>query len=325
MAALLQVNDLSVSFQTDEGRLPAVESLSFDIQPGEALGLVGESGCGKSVTAQSLMRLLPMPPGRIESGSVLMEGHDLLRMPIAELRQWRGRKFSMIFQDPLTALSPLRRIGDQLLELLQLHTSLSKTEGRQLSLEWLRKVGLPDPANYMHAWPHQCSGGMRQRVMIAMALMLQPRLVIADEPTTALDVTLQNQIFDLMLALKERDSAILLITHDMGAVWDVCSRVLVMYAARLVESGPVEEVFARPLHPYTRGLIDSMPARQQRGQRLQAIAGQVPSPLNYPVGCHFCERCPWAIERCRREKPQLLPWGSRRAVACFRAGEWEKF
>jgi len=321
MDALLTVENLTVSFQTDEGRLTAVDGVSFHIQRGEVLGLVGESGCGKSVTAHSLVRLIPSPPGRIESGAVRFGGRDLLAMPIGELRKIRGRAISMIFQEPLTALSPLHRVGAQLVETLQLHRPVGRREAWKVGVDWLRKVGIPDPAERMFAYPHQCSGGMRQRVMIAMALMLDPDLVIADEPTTALDVTIQSQIFELMLALKSRDSSIFLITHDMGVVWELCARVIVMYASRIVEEGAVRDVFAAPLHPYTRGLLNSMPSRQQRGRRLEAIPGQVPSPLHYPRGCHFCDRCPLAFDRCRVEKPELVGVGDGRRVACFRAGE----
>jgi peptide/nickel transport system ATP-binding protein/oligopeptide transport system ATP-binding protein len=321
MDPLLTVENLAVSFKTDEGHLQAVDGVSFQVNRGEVLGLVGESGCGKSVTAHSLVRLIPSPPGRIDSGAVQFGGRNLLELPLNELRQIRGRAISMIFQDPLTALSPLQRVGAQLVETLQLHRALEKREAWKLGEEWLRKVGIPDPAERMFAYPHQCSGGMRQRVMIAMALMLDPDLVIADEPTTALDVTIQAQIFELMLALKGRNSSILLITHDMGVVWELCSRVIVMYASRIVEEGPVTAVFEKPLHPYTRGLLNSIPGRQQRGRRLESIPGQVPSPLNYPVGCHFCDRCPLAFERCRRESPELSALGENRRAACFRAGE----
>ena len=319
MDPLLKVEDLTVSFQTDEGRLTAVDGVSFHINRGEVLGLVGESGCGKSVTAHSLVRLIPAPPGRIEAGAVHFGGRDLLALPIKELRQIRGRAISIIFQDPLTALSPLHRIGAQLAETLQLHRPVGRREAWATGEDWLRRVGIPDPAERMLAYPHQCSGGMRQRVMIAMALMLNPDLVIADEPTTALDVTIQAQIFELMLALKSRDSSILMITHDMGVVWELCARVIVMYASRIVEEGSVKDVFAAPLHPYTRGLLNSMPSRQQRGRRLEAIPGQVPSPLQYPRGCHFCDRCPLVFDRCRVESPELLGMGKGRRVACFRA------
>ncbi len=319
MNPLLKVENLTVSFQTDAGRLTAVDGVSFQVARGEVLGLVGESGCGKSVTAHSLVRLIPSPPGRIESGAVRFGGRDLLALPVAELRKIRGRAISLIFQDPLTALSPLQRIGDQLVEALQLHRAVGRRAAWQTGAGWLQRVGLPDSAGRMFAYPHECSGGMRQRVMIAMALMLEPDLVIADEPTTALDVTIQAQVFELLLALKSRDSSLLLITHDMGVVWELCTRVIVMYASRIVEEGPVREVFAAPLHPYTRGLLDSLPARQPPGRRLTAIPGQVPSPLDYPRGCHFCDRCPLAFGRCRAEKPELIEISPGRRVACFRA------
>ncbi len=319
MDALLKVENLTVAFQTDAGRLQAVDGVSFHIRRGEVLGLVGESGCGKSVTAHSLVRLIPSPPGRIETGRIWFQGRDLLRLSVDELRDVRGRAIGMIFQDPLTALSPLHRIGAQLAETIRLHRAIGRSAAWKIGEDWLRRVGIPDPAERMFAYPHQCSGGMRQRVMIAMALMLNPDLVIADEPTTALDVTIQAQIFELMLAMKSRTSSVLLITHDMGVIWELCSRVIVMYASRIVEEGRVPDVFATPLHPYTRGLLNSMPSRQVRGRRLEAIPGQVPSPLQYPRGCHFCARCSLAIDRCRFKKPALTTINDNRRVACFRA------
>ncbi len=317
---LLEVDNLSVSFQTAAGRLPAVDGVSFQIARGEVLGLVGESGCGKSVTAHSLLRLIPSPPGRIERGRVHYAGRDLLKLPLSELRRIRGHKISMIFQDPLTALSPLQRIGAQLTETLRLHQRIGRRAAWQTGMDWLTRVGLADPAARMLAYPHQCSGGMRQRVMIAMALMLGPDLIIADEPATALDLTIQAQIFELMLTMKERRASILLISHDLGVVEGLCDRVLVMYASRLVEEAPTPDLFANPLHPYTRALLNSIPARQSRGGRLAAIPGQVPSPLHYPRGCHFQERCPLVSARCRMAKPALVAMGSQRRVACFRAG-----
>ena len=316
-APLLRVEDLTVSFQTDEGVIRAADRVSFDIRPGEVLGLVGESGCGKTVSAMSILRLIPSPPGCIESGRILYGGTDLLQMPIAELRALRGRKISMIFQEPMTALSPLHVVGDQLAEALQLHQPASGREARRTAEEWLAKVGIPDPATNMKAYPFQLSGGMRQRVMIAMALMLHPDLVIADEPTTALDVTIQAQIFELMLKMREKNTALLLITHDMGVIWEMCDRVAVMYASQVVEQGTVRDVFEQPLHPYTQGLLRAMPRRKAPGARLNSIPGQVPAPRNYPPGCHFCDRCPLAFERCRVEKPALYPAGPGRVARCF--------
>jgi len=318
--ALLSIRELSVSFETDEGIARAVSGVSLDIREGEVLGLVGESGCGKSVTAMSILRLVPAPPGRVEGGAILFRGEDLLRMPVERLRTIRGRDVSMIFQEPMDALSPLHRVGDQLIETLRLHRSLSVAEARREACDWLGRVGIPDPAERMHAWPHQLSGGMRQRVMIAMAVMLRPALIIADEPTTALDVTIQAQIFDLLRELKDDHTAVLLITHDMGVVWEMCSRVAVMYASEIVETGPVESIFEDPLHPYTKALIASIPSRCEPGTRLPAIPGQVPSARAYPRGCHFQDRCRYAFERCRGEHPPLYAHAGR-AARCFLAEE----
>ena len=317
MDALLQIRNLSVSFETDEGRLRAVEDVSFDVREGEVLGLVGESGCGKTVTALSILRLIPSPPGHIDSGEILFRGRDLLGLPTEELRRIRGQAISLVFQDPMTALSPLHRIGHQLVETLQLHQKISRRVAWALGVEWLAKVGIPAAAERMYAYPHHLSGGMRQRVMIAMALMLNPALLIADEPTTALDVTIQAQIFKLLVEMKDRSTAILLITHDMGVVWEMCQRVVVMYAARMAEEAGAEDLFSRPLHPYTQGLLRSMPSRQQKGSRLEAIPGQVPSPLRYPAGCRFSDRCPCAFDRCRAAVPPLYPGGTGRRAACF--------
>ncbi|MBU1692527.1 MAG: ABC transporter ATP-binding protein [Verrucomicrobia bacterium] len=317
MSALLQIRNLSVSFETDEGTLRAVEGVSFDIGEGEVLGLVGESGCGKTVTALSILRLIPSPPGRIESGEILFRGTDLLGLPPAELRRIRGQSISMVFQDPMTALSPLHRIGSQLVETLQLHRKISRRAAWSLGTEWLEKVGIPAAAERMYAYPHHLSGGMRQRVMIAMALMLEPSLIIADEPTTALDVTIQAQIFNLLLDMKDRNTSVLLITHDMGVVWEMCRRVVVMYASRVAEEGAADDLFNRPLHPYTQGLLRSMPSSQSKGARLEAIPGQVPSPLNYPVGCRFSDRCPKVFARCHTAEPPLYAAGEDRRAACF--------
>lgn len=318
---VLSVRDLTVQFDTEEGTLTAVDRVSFEIRPGEVLGLVGESGCGKSVTALGLLRLIPCPPGRIVSGRVEFAGRNLLELPLDELRQVRGKGISMIFQEPAQALSPLHRVGRQLVETLQLHETLSDREAWQLSLEWLRRVGLPDPEERMRAYPFQLSGGMMQRVMIAMALMLHPTLVIADEPTTALDVTIQAQVLELMLGMKSRDTALLLITHDLGVVWEMCDRVHVMYAGQIVETGAKREVFASPGHPYTRALLGSIISLTRPGQRLQAIEGQVPSPLEYPPGCRFAPRCGYAFERCHRECPVPSAITPGHDAACFLAGQ----
>ena len=317
---LLSIQELCVSFDTDEGVVRAVDHVSLDILRGEVLGLVGESGCGKSVTAMSILRLIPSPPGRIDSGRILFRDGDLLTLPIRELRDVRGRHISMIFQEPMTALSPLHRIGRQLADTIRYHEKISARKARQAGEEWLDKVGLPDAAERMHSYPFQLSGGMRQRVMIATALMLQPALVIADEPTTALDVTIQAQVFDLMRAMRKRETSLLLITHDMGVIWEMCDRVAVMYASEIVETGPVLELFATPLHPYTEALLAAIPSLAGEGARLPAIPGQVPSPLEYPAGCRFRERCRYAFDRCAVEHPPLCTIGNRTA-RCFLAEE----
>jgi len=317
MQSLLDIQNLSVAFDTDEGTLTATENVSFSIGKGEVVGLVGESGCGKSVTALSLLRLIPMPPGRIMSGKVLFDGQDLLSLTAAELRTIRGRRISVIFQEPQAALSPLHKIGAQLIETLQLHLDIDNHTARTLSLDWLKKVGIPDPEERMQAYPYQLSGGMLQRVMIAMALMLEPQLIIADEPTTALDVTIQAQILDLLLEMKNRDTSLLIITHDLGVVWEMCDRVLVMYAARIVEEGPRHELFKNPAHPYTQALLESVISLTSRSERLSSIEGQVPSPLAYPAGCRFADRCKYAFARCRQELPPLYDVAPGHHSACF--------
>ncbi|NMA43384.1 MAG: ABC transporter ATP-binding protein [Oligosphaeraceae bacterium] len=318
--ALLEVRDLSVAFDTEDGILKAVNHVSFSLRAGQVLGLVGESGCGKSVSAMSIARLIPQPPGRISSGEIYFQGRDILKLSIAELRKIRGRDIAMIFQEPMTALSPLHRIEKQLAEVFQIHTQCGEDEIRQRSLEMLAKVGIADPELCLRSYPYELSGGMRQRVMIAMALLLEPALLIADEPTTALDVTIQAQILDLLKDLMTRDSALLLITHDMGVVWQVCDHVAVMYASYIVENAPVDELFANPAHPYTQGLLASIPSLQKEGAPLQHIPGQVPSPLNLPEGCPFAPRCPKCIDKCLRQRPELEAKGvDGHLVACWQA------
>lgn len=318
--SLLSISGLSVSFATDDGTVRAVDDVSLNVGRGEVLGLVGESGCGKSVTAMSALRLVPSPPGTIEAGRVEFHGRDLLRIPSAELRRIRGKSISMIFQEPMTALSPLHRIGRQLVETQQLHYRIRRDDAWRTGEEWLRKVGVADAARNMHAYPHQLSGGMRQRAMIAMALMLEPELIIADEPTTALDVTIQAQVFDLMREMRKEDSSLLLITHDMGVIWEMCTRVAVMYASEIVETGEIRQLFSRPLHPYTEALLASIPSLGGDRRRLQAIEGQVPSPLEYPSGCRFRDRCGYALDRCAEEHPALTSVGHVEA-RCFLAEE----
>ena len=320
---LLKVEELRAGFATAEGFVRAVDGVSFEIRRGEVLGLVGESGCGKTVTALSLLRLLPRPPAVIEGGRALFHGRDLLSMPIEELRQIRGGKIGMIFQEPMTALSPLHRVGDQLVEAARLHRQMPGEDAWALGLDWLKRTGLPDAEQRMQDYPHQLSGGMRQRVMLAMTMLPEPELIIADEPTTALDVTIQAQIFELLLKLRGGDTAVLLITHDMGVVWDVCDRVHVMYAARLAEKGPREAVFGRPAHPYTRGLLAAMPRLHGRAERLPDIPGQLPSLAHPPPGCRFAPRCPLARPVCRRHTPRLRPLAADREVACW-DGIWDE-
>ena len=315
--ALLEIRNLSVSFDTDEGRIRAVDDVSLEIRKGEVLGLVGESGCGKSVTAMSTLRLIPSPPGIIESGQILYNNVDMLQMPIKQLRQLRGNDISMIFQEPMTALSPLHRVGHQLVEALRVHRDLDKKEAWQIGTEWLDKVGIPDADERMYNYPFQFSGGMRQRAMIAMALMLEPALIIADEPTTALDVTIQAQIFDLILNMKSRDTSLLLITHDMGVIWEMCDRVVVMYAAKVVEEGPIHKIFQTPKHPYTESLLKSVPRLHHKCDRLETIEGQVPSPEEYPVGCRFRERCPYGSDRCGSASPPLFQLDADQQAACY--------
>jgi len=316
-ANLLDVRNLNVSFHTDDGVFKAVDNVSLQAQRGEIVGLVGESGCGKSVTALSILKLIPSPPGKIDSGQIYFKGHDLLKLDAAELRQIRGKAVSMIFQEPLSALSPLQRIGQQLVEALKIHNDISRKKAWALAAEWLEKVKIPGVNERMFAYPFQLSGGMQQRVMIAMAMMLDPDLIIADEPTTALDVTIQAKIFSLIKEMRQEKTSILLITHDMGVIWERCDRVVVMYASRIAEEASKDDIFIKPAHPYTRGLLNSIPKLAADSGRLEAIPGQVPSPFNYPSGCHFRDRCPHAFDRCVHEIPPLMDLGGSHRAACW--------
>lgn len=304
---LLEVRNLRTWFSSEAGTARAVDGVSFEVAPGETLGIVGESGCGKTVTSLSLMGLIPSPPGRIvEGSSIRFRGRELTTLPPRELRKLRGNEMAMIFQEPMSSLNPVYTVGDQIVEALRLHRKLSRKEARARGVAALREVGIPEPEQRFDEYPHQLSGGMRQRVMIAMALACEPDLLIADEPTTALDVTIQAQILDLLAGLRERRGmAILLITHDLGVVAEVCDRVLVMYAGQVVEAGTVEAIFHAPRHPYTQGLLASLPRLETRGERLRPIEGTVPSPLAWPAGCRFHARCPHAWDRCRDEAPPL--------------------
>jgi len=308
-APLLQVRNLKTYFHTEAGIAKAVDGVSFDIMPGEVLGLVGESGSGKSVTALSILRLIPDPPGKIVHGSIMFGGRDLLKVSWEEMRALRGKQISMIFQEPMTSLNPVFTIGMQLMEAVLSHERVSKDEAFKRSVEMLELVGIANPTSRMHEYPQQFSGGMRQRVMIAMALACNPSLLIADEPTTALDVTIQAQILELMLRIKDQrqDAAILLITHNLAVVAETCQRVIVMYGGKIQEIAPVKELFKNPLHPYTRGLLGSLPVVDgDRRERLPAIPGNVPSILDLPIGCKFVTRCTERLERCALIEPELI-------------------
>ena len=296
---LLTVTDLVTQFDTEDGRVTAVDGVSFDVMPGETLGIVGESGSGKSVTALSVIRLIQTPPGRIAGGRVTFKGRDLLGLPDHEMREIRGNEISMIFQEPMTSLNPLFTVGDQIMEAILLHQDRDKQRARERAVEMLRKVGIPSPEKRVDQYPHQMSGGMRQRVMIAMALACNPSLLIADEPTTALDVTIQAQILDLIGKLKQDTGAsVMLITHDLGVIAETADRVIVMYAGQIVETGDVDTIFDRPMHPYTSGLLQSIPRLTEDKDRLHSIEGIVPSPFDMPKGCRFAPRCPLADAQC---------------------------
>jgi peptide/nickel transport system ATP-binding protein len=302
MPHLLEVRNLQTHFPTRAGLVRAVNGVSFHLGRGELLGLVGESGCGKSITALSIMRLIA-PPGKIVAGEIAFDGKNLLKLSEAEMRQIRGDDIAMIFQDPMTSLNPVFTVGEQIAEALRLHRKLSRKDARLAAIDAMREVAIPDPARRADDYPHQLSGGMRQRVMIAMALACNPKLLIADEPTTALDVTIQAQILELLDELRRsRELAVLLITHDLGVVAEVADRVAVMYTGKIVEESPVEELFARPRHPYTEGLLRSVPKltaeHVAKKERLETIEGVVPSPTDLPPGCHFAPRCPYRMPRC---------------------------
>ena len=326
-APLLEIEDLRTQFFTRDGVVRAVDGVSYAVNAGETLAVVGESGCGKSVTALSVLRLIPSPPGRIVSGHIRFQGRDLLQLSDSEMRDIRGNEISMVFQEPMTSLNPVLTVGRQIGETLRLHQGLDARAAHGRAVEMLRLVHIPEPERRVAQYPHQLSGGMRQRVMIAMALACNPRLLIADEPTTALDVTIQAQILDLMRELKAKiDAAIVLITHDLGVVAEMAQRVVVMYAGRKVEEAPVEDLFRRPMHPYTSGLLASVPrlgstVADTRHRRLSEIPGLVPSLREEIRGCAFAPRCPLATERCRREAPALEAQGRGRLVACF---EWQR-
>lgn len=319
---LLQVRGLKTYFFTFEGVAKAVDNIFIHLDKGETLGLVGESGCGKSVTALSIMRLIPEPPGRIVSGKILFDDVKLLDLTMKQMRKIRGNRISMIFQEPMTSLNPVFTIGDQISEMFVLHEKLSKRESWEKSIEMLRKVQIPAAEKRVHEYPHQLSGGMRQRAMIAMALSCNPEILIADEPTTALDVTIQAQIIDLMMHLKDDfDASIMLITHDLGVIAEIAQRVVVMYAGKVVEEGQTEAIFESPKHPYTRGLLKSIPKLGERSrygrQRLKEIPGIVPSLYELPPGCSFYPRCPESMAMCQGSVPELVDIGNAHRVRCW--------
>ena len=324
-APLLSIRDLHTSFYTESGVARAVDGVSFDIGAGETLGIVGESGCGKSVTALSILRLI-QPPGRIETGSVIeFDGKNLVTLDDADIRDIRGNRISMIFQEPMSALNPVFTVGDQVAEVARVHAGMGRRDAWERAVEMLELTGMPDAEARARQHPHQLSGGMRQRVLIAMALMMKPALVIADEPTTALDVTIQAQILDLLLDLQEKiGTSILMITHDLGVIAETASRVIVMYAGEVVEQAEVDELFAKPHHPYTEGLMHSMPHIGHDQERLNVIPGTVPAPTEWPSGCRFRERCPYSWDLCEREHPPLYEIGSGHVSRCHLAIEPER-
>jgi peptide/nickel transport system ATP-binding protein len=343
---LLEIRDLSVAFDTEHGRIRPVQNVSFSVFPGQMMAIVGESGCGKSVTALSILRLIAMPPGRILGGQILLQGRDLLQLSERQMRAVRGKEIAMIFQEPMTSLNPVYTIGDQIMEAISLHRKVGRRQAMQIAEEAMAEVGIADPRQRLSAFPHQLSGGMRQRVMIAMALSCRPKLLIADEPTTALDVTIQAQILELLRKLqKQLDMAILLITHDLGVVAENADAVAVMYASRMVECAGVEELFDRTQHPYTQGLFRAVPRLGAAAARLEAISGTVPNPAQFPGGCKFHPRCPLArqmalaaeadkvqihsnhepaavMRRCTQTEPQLREISPLHWAACHFAGNY---
>jgi peptide/nickel transport system ATP-binding protein/oligopeptide transport system ATP-binding protein len=320
--SLLEVRGLTTAFQTARGEISAIEDVSFDLDEGEILGIVGESGSGKSVTALTIMGLLPQPPARIAAGSVRFDGEELTTASLSRMEKIRGAGISMVFQEPMTSLNPVFTIGEQIMETLRAHERMSAGAQRDRAIEMLDRVGIPSATRRLNDYPHQLSGGQRQRVMIAMALACRPKLLIADEPTTALDVTIQAQVLDLLMDLRdEMGMAIIVITHNMGVIAEVADRVLVMYAGRIVEQSPVAGLFETPQHPYTKGLLACVPTLEQDRHRLIAIPGALPDPARRPSGCRFAPRCSFRIEACRAAIPPLVMQGDDRAVACIRADE----
>jgi oligopeptide/dipeptide ABC transporter ATP-binding protein len=315
---ILEVRDLSVSFATENGPAKVIEDVSFSVEHGRTLGLVGESGCGKSVTAMSIIRLLPSPPSRVESGRIFFNGDDMLELNDAEMRSIRGNRIGMIFQEPMTSLNPTFSIGFQIAEVLRIHRGLGRNQARKRCIQLLEMVGIGSPASRLDQYPHQLSGGLRQRVMIAMAIACRPGLLIADEPTTALDVTIQAQILDLLVKLqKDLDMSILMITHDLGVVAEFCDHVAVMYAGKIVEKAPVGQIFSHPKHPYTHGLMTSIPQIGHKRTYLPTIPGMVPGIGRRPAGCYFADRCDRVTDVCRHSEPRLDGQGTDTRLACW--------
>ncbi|MEH7381706.1 ABC transporter ATP-binding protein [Bacillus sp. JJ1533] len=318
MATLLEVKNLKTYFYKKKTVIPAVDGVDLKINKGETLAIVGESGSGKSITSLSIMKLVPSPAGKIVEGEIVLDGRNLVELSEAEMCKVRGNDISMIFQEPMTSLNPVLTVGEQIIEVLMYHQKMSKAEATKKAIEMLELVGFSRAAELINDYPHRLSGGMRQRVMIAIAMSCNPKLLIADEPTTALDVTIQAQILDLMKDLSRKfDTSILLITHDLGVVSEVADKIVVMYGGQVVEQSPVDDLFDEPLHPYTVGLMNSIPAIEGEIERLQSIEGNVPSPENMPKGCRFAPRCSKALDRCFAEAPQLKQMGKERAVRCF--------
>ncbi|MBN2254064.1 MAG: ABC transporter ATP-binding protein [Deltaproteobacteria bacterium] len=322
MNPLLTIEGLKTYFETRKGTVKAVDGVDVSLYRGDTLGIVGESGCGKTVLALTVIRLIPIPPGKIISGRIIFNGVDLLRLSEEEIRHMRGNDISMIFQEPMTSLNPVLRIGEQVAEVIHLHRNVSKREALDGAVDMLRLVGMPSPGDRIRDYPHQMSGGMRQRVMIAMALACSPALMLADEPTTALDVTIQAQILEVINELKERvGTSVIFITHDLGVVAEACQQAAIMYAGRIVEHSSVEELFSTPLHPYTVGLMESIPrlgGSSKAGARLKVIPGVVPDLYNLPAGCSFQERCGYTMDICREEEPALHEWRPGHHVRCWK-------
>ena len=322
--ALLEIRNLSIQFSTDEGIVNAVDDLSLSVEKGETLCLVGESGCGKSVTARSIMRLLPIPPGEITSGQIILEGRELLALSEKEMRKIRGNNIAMIFQDPMTSLNPVFTCGYQIQESLSIHQKISKKDAKNKTIELMKQVGIPDPQNRFHEYPHQFSGGMRQRIMIAMALSCNPTLLIADEPTTALDVSIQAQILQLLANLKQSyNMAMIFITHDLSVVAEIADEVIVLYAGKVVERGTAIDIYENAQHPYTIGLLNSVPNLEKGQEKLQVIPGTLPDPTNLSEGCRFYDRCEYHTDTCRKQPPEFEIEGLHKA-ACFHMDKIEK-